>query len=594
MRLVFDIETNSFLDDKLTTIHCIAARNLDNIGETWCFGPDEIDAGLELLQRAEMLVAHNGITFDIPVIEKLYPHFNTHGIKLMDTLVLSRLIRADLKNDDFTNGHKYPALPKKQYGSHSLEAWGYRLGYRKGDFGQSTDWSEYSEEMMRYCLQDTLVTHRLWTALAPEKWSQPSIDFEHKIAEICHRVGREGWTFDSHKAGALYAQLSIEKATIEDELQELFPPWTIEETFIPKVNNARLGYVKGEPFVKKKEITFNPNSRKHIQYCLQKKYDWKPLEFTFSGDAKIDETTLGALPYPEAQRLARAFMLQKRLGQIGDGNAAWLRLVDPDGKLRHVINPIGAVTQRMSSFAPNLQQVPSVRTEFGPECRELFSVPPGYRLVGADLSGIELRVLAHFLDDDGQYAEEILKGDIHTANMKAFGLDDRNKSKTAIYCLVYGGSDARLGAILDKGAAAGRAMRESFYRANPAFPKLLRRVKATLNERGYLVGLDGRRLHVRSEHGALNLLIQSAAALIAKKWLELVDDEIHAQDIPAQILAVVHDELQIQVRSPDEKEAEYVGADIAVRMAQEAGRRFKIRCPIDAEYSVGRTWRDTH
>ena len=132
MRLVFDIETNSFLDDKLTTIHCIAVRNLDNIGETWCFGPDEIDAGLELLQRAEMLVAHNGITFDIPVIEKLYPHFNTHGIKLMDTLVLSRLIRADLKNDDFTNGHKYPKIPKKLYGSHSLEAWGHRLGYQKG------------------------------------------------------------------------------------------------------------------------------------------------------------------------------------------------------------------------------------------------------------------------------------------------------------------------------------------------------------------------------------------------------------------------------------------------------------------------------
>ena len=209
-------------------------------------------------------------------------------------------------------------------------------------------------------------------------------------------------------------------------------------------------------------------------------------------------------------------------------------------------------------------------------------------------SGIELRVLAHFLDDDGKYAKEILEGDIHTANMQAFGLDDRSQAKVAIYAMCYGGSDARLGAILGKGAAQGRAMRDSFNRANPAFPRLLRRVKATLQQRGHLIGLDGRKLHVRSEHGALNLLIQSAAALIAKKWLELVDDEIRAQGIPAQILAVVHDELQIQVKSPDKKEAEYVGADIAVRMAQEAGRFFKIRCPIDAEYSVGRTWRDTH
>ena len=227
------------------------------------------------------------------------------------------------------------------------------------------------------------------------------------------------------------------------------------------------------------------------------------MDYTASGDAKIDETTLGVLPYEEAKKLARSFMLQKRIGQLAEGNAAWLRLVDPDGRLRHVINPIGAVTQRMSSFAPNLQQVPSVRAEFGPECRELFTVPQGYRLVGADLSGIELRVLAHFLDDGGKYAEEILEGDIHTANMQAFGLDDRSQAKVAIYAMCYGGSDARLGAILGKGAAQGRAMRDSFNRANPAFPRLLRRVKATLQQRGHLIGLDGRKLHVRSEHGAL-------------------------------------------------------------------------------------------
>ena len=591
MRLVFDIETNSFLDDSLTTIHCVAVRNLDNIGETWCYGPDEIDAALEQLQSAEMTVAHNGITFDIPAIQKLYPDFNPTGV-VRDTLVLSRLIRSDLKNDDFNDAGKYPKMPKKLYGSHSLAAWGHRLGYAKGDFGQSTDWSEYSEEMMRYCLQDTLVTHRLWTALAPEKWSQASIDFEHKIAEICHRVGNAGWTFDSHRAGELYGQLALEKSSIEDELRELFPPWIVEETFIPKVNNKRLGYKAGEPFIKQREIVFNPNSRRHIQHCLQQKYDWQPLEFTPSGDAKIDETTLGVLPFVEAQKLARSFMLQKRIGQLAEGNNAWLRLVDPDGKLRHVINPIGAVTQRMSSFSPNLQQVPSVRAEFGPECRELFTVPQGYKLVGADLSGIELRVLAHFLDDGGKYADEILKGDIHTANMKAFGLNDRSQSKVAIYALCYGGSDARLGAILGKGQAEGRAIRDSFFQANPAFPKLLRRVKKTMHERGHLVGLDGRRLHVRSEHGALNLLIQSAAALIAKKWLELVDDEIARQGVPATILAIVHDELQISV-SP-RGDAEHVGANIACRMAEEAGRFFKIRCPIAAEYSVGATWRDTH
>lgn len=588
MRLVFDIETDGFLDT-LTTIHCIAVRDLDNIGRTWAFGPDKIGEGIKLLSEAEMLVAHNGLTFDIPAIQKLHPDFSTHGITVMDTLVLSRLIRANLKDDDFNDRWKRPDMPVKLFGSHGLEAWGHRLGYHKGDFAKQTDWSTYSEDMLNYCLQDTLVTHRLWTELSPEKWSQKSIEFEHKIAEICHRVGNVGWTFDGEKAGELYARLSLERTTIEDELQELFPAWTIEETFIPKVNNKKLGYVAGEPFIKKREVIFNPNSRKHIQYCLQQKYGWKPTEFTASGDAKIDETVLSRLPWPEAQKLARSFMLQKRIGQLAEGNAAWLRLVDKDGKLRHVINPQGTVTGRMSSFSPNLQQVPAARAAFGPECRELFTVPRGYQLVGADLSGIELRVLAHFLRDGGAYAKELLEGDIHTANMKAAGLSSRDQAKTMIYALCYGAGDQRLGEIVGAGPKEGRALRDKFFAANPAFPKLIRDVKHAVQHRGHLVGLDGRKLHVRG-HAALNVLLQSAAALIAKKWLELVDRKIRSEGLEAQIVAVVHDEIQIQVKG----DADHVGRDIACRMAEEAGRLFNIRVPIEAEYSVGRTWRDTH
>ena len=168
-------------------------------------------------------------------------------------------------------------------------------------------------------------------------------------------------------------------------------------------------------------------------------------------------------------------MLQKRIGQLAEGNAAWLRLVDKDGKLRHVINPQGTVTGRMSSFSPNLQQVPAVRAEFGAECRELFTVPRGYQLVGADLSGIELRVLAHFLNDGGAYGREILEGDIHTANMKAAGLSSRDQAKTMIYALCYNAGDQRLGQIIGKGAKEGRALRDKFFSANPAFPKLLPR-----------------------------------------------------------------------------------------------------------------------
>ena len=381
----------------------------------------------------------------------------------------------------------------------------------------------------------------------------------------------------------------MERSAIDDELDELFPPWEKQEIFIPKVNNASRGYEKGVPFTKLHTVKFNPNSRRHIQFCLEQKYGWKPTEFTPSGDAKIDETTLGRLPYVEAQKLARSFMLTKRISMLADGNSAWLRLVDVDGRLRHVINPQGTVTGRMSSHSPNLQQIPAVRSEFGPECRELFTVPPGYKLVGADLSGIELRVLAHFLDDDGAYAAQILEGDIHQANADAAGIS-RDQAKTMIYAMCYSAGNQRLGEILGKGAEEGKALRDRFYRANPAFPRLLRRVRNTVQARGHLIGLDGRKLYVRSEHGALNLLLQSAAALIAKKWLELVYDMIEAEQYPAQILSVVHDEIQIMTRG----DPDYVGSDIALRAAREAGQFWKIRCDIGAEYSVGRSWRDTH
>lgn len=593
MRLIYDIETDGFLTD-LTKIHCIAVMNADDSSQTWLFGPEEIEKGVQLLQTASELIAHNGITFDNCVLRKLFPDFSTDDMKITDTLVLSRLLFPDLKNDDFDRGWTNERFPKRLYGSHSLKAWGYRLGVLKGDFSnESTDWSICTPEMMAYCEQDVVCTKALLDELSQVEFSEVAIRFEHEIAELCDQIGKQGWTFDMDKAAKLYGELSAERNDIQRSLQTLFPPWIIETEFIPKVNNQKLGYEKGVPFIKKKEVQFNPNSRKHIEFCLRQKYGWQPSVFTPSGDAKIDENTLSQLPYPEAKALARSFMLQKRIGMLAEGKAAWMKLVDDDGKLRHTINPLGAISGRCSSFAPNLQQVPAVRAEFGAECRDLFTVPPGYDLVGIDLSGIELRLLAHFMQDGGAYAKEILEGDIHTANMHSFGLTDRNQSKSAIYCLIYGGGDAKLGEIAGKGAAQGRAMKEAFAQANPAFKTLMRKLKQAVEKRGCLFGLDGRKLTVRG-HAHLNLLLQSAAALIAKKWVQLVDQQIKQEGLDAFVVAFVHDEIQVAVkRKQDKGDANHVG-NIAVRMAQEAGKFFKIRTPIDAEFGVGRTWRDTH
>ena len=586
MRICFDIETDGFLED-MTKIHVIATLDVDN-AQHRIFGPNEIEDAITYLQQADEIIGHNCQNFDICAIQKLYPNFSTEEITVTDTLVLSRLIHSDLKNEDFAAEWTKDQMPTRLYGSHSLKAWGLRLGILKGDFGETTDWSEWSPAMSEYCLQDVIVCHALWEALAPDAWPQKSIQFEHSVAEICDRIGRAGWTFDMKKASELYARLALERASLDEQLRELFPSWTVTEEFIPKVNNKARGYRKGEVFLKEKEVQFNPNSRRHIEHCLRKKYDWQPTAFSPSGDAKIDESVLVQLPYPEAQKLARSFMLQKRIGQLAEGKQAWMRLVDKDGKLRHVINSNGAVTGRATHFNFNCAQVPSVRAAYGKECRELFTAAPGYTLVGADLSGIELRCLAHFLDDGGKYAETILQGDIHTQNMHDMGLEDRSAAKVAIYCLIFGGGDRKLGEAINGSAKDGRNLRERFYKANPAFAKLLRQLRQVVEKRGHLIGLDGRKLPVRG-HAHCNVLLQSAAALISKRWIQLIDQSFKSQQIDAQILAWIHDEVQVQTRGDHD-----VTGDIIIRCAEEAGKSFGFKIPIAAEYSVGKNWADTH
>ena len=586
-RIAFDIETNGFLEDA-SVVYCVCCQDLDT-GEKRGFGPFEIEAGIDHLLTATELVGHNILAYDIPVLKRLHPRFDTGDITITDTLVLSRLIHADLYNADHARGVTFEKFPRKLYGSHSLKAWGYRLGVLKGDYADNTDWSEWTQEMQDYCQQDVVVTARLWQHLEPHKWSKQSIKLEHSLADVCHRIGEAGWTFDEKKAAKFYAELAQERADLQQELDELFPPWIVEEEFIPKVNNRKLGYTKGEPFMKQKEVRFNPNSRKHIEFCLRKKYGWKPTEFTPGGDAKIDESVLSRLPYPEAKKLAHGFLLQKRIGMLAEGDNAWLKL-QKNGVLKHVINPNGTVTGRASHFKPNLAQVPATRAPYGKQCRELFTVPPDYVLVGSDLSGLELRCLAHFLNDGGDYAKEVIDGDVHTANMAAAGLATRDQAKTFIYALLYGAGNAKIGSIVGGNAAAGARLRQQFLDGFPAFASLLRAVKAAVDNKGHLIGLDLRKLVVRSEHAALNTLLQSAGALICKKWVELIDNEIRTRGIDAEIVAWVHDEVQIRTR----KGYEDVICDIARGSAEAAGEHFKFRVPIGADATVGSDWSGTH
>lgn len=586
MRLAFDIETNGLLD-QLDLVHCIVAKDIET-GEVFSFNPTTLPHALELLSSAEELVGHNIMGFDLPALRKVYPDWRYEG-RVTDTLIASRLIHADLTGEDFTKNWLPEDLPKRLFGSHSLKAWGMRLTHFKDDYDGG--WEAWSQEMQDYCEQDVEVTYSLYKHLAIDDYSKQAVELEHDLAAICEEIGNNGWTFDYKAATKLYSGLAQERAKLEAELQELFEPWEVHETIVPKVNNSKLGYEKGVPFTKTKVIEFNPNSRKHIQRCLVAKYGWKPQEWTPSGEAKIDESVLTKLDYPEAKKLAHMFLLQKRIGQLAEGRQAWLKLYDEtDGKLRHTIVPNGAVTGRATHRSPNLAQVPATRAMYGKECRELFTVPEGYELVGSDLSGLELRCLAHYMGDD-DYTKQILEGDIHSYNQKAAGLPTRDQAKTYIYAALYGAGSLRLGQIVGGGAKEGTKLKQNFEKAVPAY-RQLRDSVAIACERGYLIGLDGRRLAVRSEHAALNTLLQSAGALICKKWLSLIFHELKREGLKdhAYIMAWVHDEVQIAVRKGYTNDAGH----IARRMAKEAGEAFNLQIPIEAEYSVGRSWADTH
>src|SRR5690606_12207499 len=253
---------------------------------------------------------------------------------------------------------------------------------------------------------------------------------------------------------------------------------------------------------------------------------WKPTELTPSGKPKVDETILEALPYPEAKELSRYMLIQKRIGQLAEGDNAWLKKVDRDGRIHGSIITNGAVTGRATHSNPNIAQVPKVGTEYGEECRGLFTARPGKTvLLGCDVSGLELRMLGHFMarHDNGEYGREVVEGDMHTVNMNAAGLSDRNQAKTMIYGFLYGAGDSKLGSIIGRGRKAGAEMKRRLFKKVPALKQLVEGVQGAAT-RGHLVGLDGRLLHIRSPHAALNTLLQSAGALICKQWIVESDE----------------------------------------------------------------------
>ena len=540
-----DIETT--LDH--STIWCAVTKVKNNI---------QVHTTASTLQRtlyeAEKVVGHNLIGFDVGVLDRVWD-VHIPRDRVVDSLYLSRLYNPS------------------QEGGHSLRNWGAILGGTgKLDF---TDYDGgLTDEMIEYCIADVELTERVhqWLEmmLRREGFSQQAIDLEHRVGWIVTEQERNGFKLDVPFAEKLMMDLMFEMNNIEAELQSIFPP-IVEERWSEKTGKR----------LKDKVTVFNPGSRKQIAERLQGlgvKFDKK----TEKGNIIVDEKVLDGIDRPEAKAVARYMMLQKRVAQID----SWLKAVKDDGRVHGRVITNGAVTGRMTHQSPNMAQVPAVSAPFGNECRSCWTVDEGNVLVGIDASGLELRMLAHYMDDD-DYTNEILNGDIHTANQRAAGLETRPLAKTFIYAFLYGAGDAKIGAIVGGNSGTGRRLKERFLRNTPALEELRRRTDRQAQS-GILAGLDGRKLRVRSQHAALNTLLQGAGACVMKQALIHLSDKL--RNIPHKFVANVHDEWQIETPA---HYADTVGR-IGVRSIRIAGETLGLRCPLDGEYRVGNNWAETH
>ena len=571
MKLIFDIETDGL---KPTIIWVICA--IKDGKEVTIEMPTKATME-QLLEGVTEVIGHNIIAYDIPAVEKLLG-VSFNNVKITDTLVLSRLYNPSLE------------------GGHSLGKWGERLNFPKGDYN---DWTALTPEMVGYCQQDCRVTERLYEVLVDKlaPFGSESIDLEHNVQNSIVKQIDNGWTLDQRRAFNLLAELQEKQNELEDMVRKVFIPLpTFLKVVKPKYkkdgNLSSVGlkflgdlwvHVGGD-FSRVDFPEFNLGSRKQIGRYLQY-FGWKPDKFTETGQPIVDEKVLeNVTDIPEAQLIANYLLVQKRIAQV----QSWVDAVEADGRVHGQVNAIGAVTGRMTHSSPNMAQVPAVYSPYGKECRSCWVVPEGYKLVGVDASGLELRMLAHYMGDQ-EYTNEILNGDIHSANQSAAGLASRDQAKTFIYAFLYGAGDAKIGSIVGGSSTVGKRLKDKFLENTPALAELRDRV-STAAARGFLRGLDGRRLWIRSEHAALNTLLQAAGAVVMKKALVIFEDFAKQWKLNYRMVGNIHDEVQMEVLDKDAENAGY----LMVESIKAAGVAFDMRCPLDGEYKIGLSWADTH
>lgn len=586
MTLFFDLEANGFLTDEPKADRLWCAEVWDSETDTW--SSYRSPAGdlsdfhdlVAQLQEASEICAHNALGYDVPLLEELYGvRFDRRRVR--DTLVESRLIWPELGRADFSR----EGFPRRLSGDHSLEAWGWRLRERKQEWKHGFE--EWHPEMPGYCRQDVKTLARLARHTAKQNVPIRARELEHRFADVIARRNRVGCGFATEEAEKLCGRLAAARTALRARVDEAFEPW-LKEWETPKKKLKR-----------SKVVPFNPNSSPQIIRHFTERRGWKPTkaQLTRTGNPSATEKILRTFSWPEAEVLADYLLVNSRLRSLAEGPSGGYLGQVRDHRLYGMIWHVGAPTARCSHSKPNLANIPKASSPWGREFRSLFRPRPGWVMVGADASGIEVRGLAHYLAklDGGAYRDRLLHGDIHLVHRAALPVsqDDagRDQGKTFFYAFLYGAQGERLGRILGSTTEVGARTRHQFAQRIEGLAQLIRGVQKVGLAKGYLIGLDGRKLFCRDKHAMLNTLLQGFGAIVMKLATVLACEEIYRKyPHRAELMLHVHDEMQFEC----EPEIKHEVGRICVWAFEEAGRQLGVRLPLTGEYKHGESWADTH